>query len=77
MDSDHANVTVEGYEYLKYSHLKLLAPQVWLNDEVITEYINLINLKLKEQESSYVVFNSLKTKSIFEKGDFVKIKKIL
>lgn len=49
MDSDHANVTVEGYEYLKYSHLKLLAPQVWLNDEVITEYINLINLKLKEQ----------------------------
>lgn len=74
MDTKSAQGLVQGYTYLKYVHLKRLAPTLWLNDEIISEYINLINAKISETPNNrYIVFNSLKVKSLFEKTDHQRI----
>lgn len=78
MNEKKAQVLVQGYDHLRYSHLKLLAPSLWLNDEVISEYIGHMNGKLMAKAgNTYSIFNSLKVKSLFEKTDYEKVKKIL
>lgn len=57
---------VSGYDHLRYNDLKHLGPSLWLNDEVISEYIGHMNKRLLMRVgNNYVIFNSLKVKSVF------------
>lgn len=60
---------------MKYKDLKNLSFGKWLNDEVISEYINFLNNS--QSESKFKILNSLKCTSIFDKSDYDKIAKIL
>lgn len=70
--------TVPGCNHLTYSHLRLLAEERWLNDEIISEYIAQLNgLLFLRPNNPYLIFDSLKVTSLFERADAAKMDKVL